>query len=179
MISLAQEDLKRYVRNIPDFPKKGIMFRDITTLLKDKTAFKATVDILYEKYAKSEIEKVAAVEARGFITGAALADRLGAGFVLLRKPGKLPSETLRENYKLEYGEDGIEIHKDAITLGERILLHDDLLATGGTISAACNLVEKAGGSIVGVSFLIELAFLHGRVRLPGQNIFSIMQYDSE
>jgi adenine phosphoribosyltransferase len=172
-------ELAKAVRNIPDFPKKGIVFRDITTLLKDPNAFRRTLDLFYERYRDDKIQKVACVEARGFILGAALAARLGAGFVPIRKKGKLPAEKIQEQYALEYGTDVIEIHKDAIQPGERVLVHDDLLATGGTIQAACRLVERLGGSIVGISFLIELSFLKGRERLQGHNIFSIIQYDSE
>ncbi|MBM4160554.1 MAG: adenine phosphoribosyltransferase [Ignavibacteria bacterium] len=167
------------IRNVPDFPKKGIVFRDITTLLKDPGTFRETVDVFHEKYRNAQIDKVACVEARGFILGAALALRLGAGFIPLRKRGKLPAQTIQEEYALEYGRDAIEIHADAIHPGDRVLLHDDLLATGGTISAACRLVERLGGTIVGVSFLVELSFLNGRNHLKGHDIFSIIQYDSE
>jgi adenine phosphoribosyltransferase len=172
-------DLKTRIRSVPDFPKKGIVFRDITTLLKDGEAFRRAVDEFYERYKGQRIDKVVSVESRGFIFGSALAQKLGAGFVPIRKPGKLPAETVREEYQLEYGKDAIEIHKDAITPGERILVHDDLLATGGTILAACRLVEKLGGNITGLCFLIELAFLHGRDRLKNYDIFSIIQYDAE
>lgn len=172
-------ELAKTVRNIPDFPKKGIVFRDITTLLKDSNSFRRALDLFYERYKDDKIQKVACVEARGFILGAALAARLGAGFVPIRKKGKLPAEKIQEQYALEYGSDVIEIHKDAIQQGERVLVHDDLLATGGTIQAACKLVERLGGTVVGVSFLIELSFLKGRERLQGYNIFSIIQYDSE
>lgn len=172
-------ELAKAIRNIPDFPKKGIVFRDITTLLKDPNAYKRALDLFYERYKDDNVQKVACVEARGFILGAALAARLGAGFVPIRKKGKLPAETIQEQYALEYGTDVVEIHKDAIQQGERVLVHDDLLATGGTIQAACTLVERLGGTIVGVAFLIELSFLKGRERLPGHNIFSIIQYDSE
>ncbi|MDD8016772.1 MAG: adenine phosphoribosyltransferase [Bacteroidota bacterium] len=167
------------IRTVPNFPKKGIMFRDITTLLKDKEALTYTIDKLYEQYKDKNISKVVGIESRGFIIGAALAYRLGCGFVPIRKPGKLPAETIREEYQLEYGRDAIEIHKDAITTGERILIHDDLLATGGTIAAACNLVKNLGGEIVGLSFLIELSFLNPRKKLTGYDIHSLIQYDSE
>lgn len=176
---VTMHELAKAVRNIPDFPKKGIVFRDITTLLKDPNAFKRALDLFYERYKDDKIQKVVCVEARGFILGAALAARLGAGFVPIRKKGKLPAEKIQEQYALEYGTDVIEIHKDAVQQGERVLVHDDLLATGGTIQAACKLVERLGGTIVGVSFLIELSFLKGRERLRGYNIFSIIQYDSE
>ena len=172
-------DLANHVRSIPDFPKKGIMFRDITTLLKDKDAFADAVEQLYLNYREMRIDKVVCVESRGFILGGALALKLGAGFVPVRKPGKLPGSVERQEYQLEYGTDIIEIHKDAITAGERVLLHDDLLATGGTIEAACTLVEKLGGSIVGLSFLIELSFLDPRKKLHGRDIFSLITYHSE
>jgi len=167
------------IRNVPDFPKKGIVFRDITTLLKDPKSFKEAVEIFYEHYKGTQIDKVACVEARGFIFGAALALRLGAGFVPIRKRGKLPAQTIRHEYALEYGTDSIEIHADAILPGENVLIHDDLLATGGTIAAACQLVERLGGKIVGLSFLVELSFLQGRGHLKGYDIFSIIQYDTE
>ena len=167
------------IRNVPDFPKKGIVFRDITTLLKDPNAFREAVEIFYERYKGTQIDKVACVEARGFIFGAALALRLGAGFVPIRKRGKLPAQTIRHEYALEYGTDSIEIHADAILPGENVLIHDDLLATGGTIAAACQLVERLGGKIVGLSFLVELSFLQGRGHLKGYDIFSIIQYDTE
>jgi adenine phosphoribosyltransferase len=167
------------IRSVPDFPKKGIVFRDITTLLKDPVAFREAVDTFYERYRNERVDKVVCVESRGFILGGALALRLGAAFVPIRKRGKLPAQTLQEEYSLEYGTDVIEIHADAILPGERILVHDDLLATGGTVSAACRLIEKLGGTIIGLSFLIELNFLKGRERLKGYDIFSIVQYESE
>lgn len=171
--------LASYIRTVPDFPKQGIMFRDITTLLKDAQAFRQAVEVLYARYEGERISKVICVESRGFILGAALAFRLQAGFVPVRKKGKLPAATIRQEYALEYGSDGIEIHKDAINAGERVLIHDDLLATGGTVTAACKLVENLGGTIVGLSFLIELSFLKGRARLGSYDIFSIIQYDAE
>jgi adenine phosphoribosyltransferase len=173
------ELLAPYIRTVPDFPKRGVMFRDITTLLKDRTAFQQAVQVLEDHYAGLRIDKVVCVESRGFVLGSALALRLKAGFVPIRKGGKLPAETLKQEYALEYGTDVIEIHKDAITPGETILIHDDLLATGGTVSAACKLVESLGGHIAGVSFLIELSFLKGRAALGSYDIFSIIQYDTE
>ncbi len=167
------------IRAVPDFPKKGIMFRDITTLLNDKDALKFTVDQFVEYYKNKNIAKVVGIESRGFIVGAALAYRLGCGFVPIRKPGKLPSTTIKEEYQLEYGTDKMEIHTDAIVKGENVLIHDDLLATGGTIAAACNLVKKLGGNIVGLSFIVELTFLNPRTKLGGYDIFSLVQYDSE
>ncbi len=155
------------------------MFRDITTLLKDRRAFEEAVDIFCSHYRDRQIDKVVCVESRGFILGAALALRLKAGFVPIRKRGKLPAPTLQQEYALEYGTDIVEIHKDAITPGENVLIHDDLLATGGTITAACKLVEKLGGSITGLSFLVELSFLNGRAQLGAYDVFSIIQYDVE
>jgi adenine phosphoribosyltransferase len=172
-------NLESAIRNIPDFPKKGIVFKDITTLLKDKNAFAQSVDLLYEHYKDKKISKVIGIESRGFIVGAALAYRLGCGFVMIRKPGKLPAETINKEYQLEYGTDTIEIHKDAIAPGERVLLHDDLLATGGTIKAACDLVKELHGEIAGLCFLIELTFLHSREKLQGYDIFSLIQYKQE
>ena len=172
-------DLVSYIRNVPDFPKKGIIFRDITTLLKDPDAFKKAVATLFENYNGAKIDKVVGIESRGFILGAALALSLGVGFVPIRKKGKLPAETVREEYSLEYGRDSIEIHKDAIQKGERVLIHDDLLATGGTSSAACKLVERAGGNIAGLCFLVELNFLKGRDQLANYEVFSLIQYDKE
>ena len=173
------KDLISAIRNVPDFPKKGIVFRDITTLLKDKDAYHHYIDVLYERYKNHRIDKVIGIESRGFIAGAALAYRLGAGFVPVRKPGKLPAAKIRQEYQLEYGTDAVEIHRDAIAKGERILLHDDLLATGGTIQAACKLVEQLGGNIIGLSFLIELTFLQPRKRLSQYDIFSLVSYESE
>lgn len=172
-------DLLSTIRSVPDFPKKGIVFRDITTLLKDPAALHTAIDMLAAHYAQLHIAKVVGVESRGFILGGALADRLGAGFVPVRKPGKLPAKTLRQEYALEYGTDAIELHADAITRGERVLMHDDLLATGGTMAAACRLVESLGGEIVGLSFLIELSFLNGRSRLVPYEVFSLVTYNAE
>ncbi|MGC8596061.1 MAG: adenine phosphoribosyltransferase [Candidatus Kryptoniota bacterium] len=172
-------DVKSKIRSVPDFPKPGILFRDITTLLKDKDAFTYVVDELYNRYREMKIDKVVSVESRGFIFGSVLAYRLNAGFVPIRKPGKLPAEVVREEYQLEYGKDAMEVHKDAIVKGDRILVHDDLLATGGTVDAACRLVERLGGEIIGLCFLIELSSLGGRERLKGRDIFSIISYDSE
>lgn len=173
------EELIRAIRSVPDFPKKGIVFRDITTLLKDRAAFTRAADILYERYRHERIDKVVSVESRGYILGAVLAYRLQAGFVPVRKPGKLPAETIREEYALEYGTDALEMHTDALRRGERVLIHDDLLATGGTIQATCKLVERLGGIIGGVSFLIELSFLKGRERLGAYDIYSILRYETE
>jgi adenine phosphoribosyltransferase len=173
------DELRDFIRNVHDFPKQGIVFRDITTLLKDKSAFQKTIDIMYEKYKALHIDKVVSVESRGFIFGSVLAYRLNAGFVPVRKPKKLPAKTIKEEYQLEYGTDSLEIHIDAIKKGERVLIVDDLLATGGTVQATCKLVEKLGGEIVGLAFLIELSFLGGREKLKGYDISSIIPYDSE
>lgn len=170
---------KQKIRNVPDFPKKGIVFRDITTLLKDGEALSKSADALYDFSKDLKIDKVVGVESRGFIFGSLLAQRLGVGLILVRKPGKLPAETISQSYTLEYGEDTLEIHKDAIQPGERILLHDDLLATGGTARAACDLIEKAGGNIVQVSFIIELAFLGGKELFEDYIVSALATYDSE
>lgn len=172
-------ELKELIRSVSDFPKKGIMFRDITTLLKDEIGLSATLDKLYNLSKNKEITKVVGIESRGFILGGALAVKLGAGFVPIRKPGKLPAETISETYSLEYGSDKIEIHKDAIQKGDLVLLHDDLLATGGTMEAACKLVEKLGAKVVQISFLIELSFLNGREKLKGYETHALVNYESE
>jgi len=178
MVEVQQELLSK-IRNVPNFPRQGIVFRDITTLLKDPKALRKVVDTFYEQYKDKRIDKVVCVESRGFIFGAALAYRLEAGFVPIRKTGKLPARTLREEYTLEYGIDAIEVHADAISRGERVLVHDDLLATGGTVQAACRLLERLGSTISGVCFLIELSFLDGRSSLSGYDIFSILRYEQE
>ena len=167
------------IRTVPDFPKKGIMFRDITTLLKDGPAFHKAVDLLYDRYRSAKIDIVVGVESRGFILGSVLAYRLGVGFVPLRKPGKLPAPSAQERYSLEYGTDALEIHNDAIVAGQRVLLHDDLLATGGTMLAGCRLVERLGGSIVGLCFLVELTSLKGRERLAPRDVFSLTAFEGE
>jgi adenine phosphoribosyltransferase len=173
------EELIRTIRSVPNFPKQGIVFRDITTLLKDRSAFQRASDVLYEHYKDERVDKVVSIESRGYILGAVLAYRLKAGFVPIRKPGKLPAETISETYSLEYGTDTLEIHTDAIQAGERVLIHDDLLATGGTVQAGCRLVERLGGVILGLSFLIELDFLNGRQKLGSHDVFSIIRYDHE
>ena len=171
--------LQQFIRNIPDFPKKGIVFRDITTLLQDAGAYHETIEVFYNRYRAAKIQKVVGIESRGFIFGSALADKLQTGFVPVRKPKKLPSSTIREEYQLEYGVDALEIHTDAITKGEKILIVDDLLATGGTALAAAHLVERLGGTITELAFLIELSFLNGREKLKGYPVFSVVQYASE
>lgn len=174
-----ETDIKKYIRTIKDFPKPGIMFRDITTLLKDPEGLRASFDSLIKFTEGLKIDKVVGIESRGFMLGAMIAKSLGAGFVPIRKPGKLPAETVKEVYSLEYGIDAIEIHKDAIKKGESVLLHDDLLATGGTAKAAINLIEKLGGNILQVSFIIELGFLNGREKLIGYDVRSLVNYEYE
>jgi len=169
-------DLKRYIRSIPDWPKKGILFRDITPLLADPKAFSAAVDALCAGFTEAGVEYVAAVEARGFIFGAAVARKLGVGFVPIRKKGKLPFKTESVSYDLEYGTDTLEVHSDAIAKGAKVLMVDDLLATGGTMAAACKLIEKIAGQIVGITFLIELRELAGREKLSQYKIKVIISY---
>lgn len=172
-------DLRQFIRLVPDFPKPGIVFRDITPLLANSAALDQAVDQLAQPYRQSDIDVVAAVESRGFIFGAVVARQLQAGFVPIRKPGKLPAATASATYQLEYGTDTIEIHTDAISPGQRVLLLDDLLATGGTMAAACGLVQDLGGKIVAIAFLIELAFLNGRAKLPDHDILALLVDDSE
>lgn len=171
------EALKKAIREVPDFPKEGILFYDITTLLKDGNALASAMDALSERYKTNNIDAVLAIEARGYIFGPAMAYRLGVGFVPMRKPGKLPAKTILETYELEYGTDTIEMHEDAVEAGQKILVVDDLLATGGTAAAACRLVEKAGGQVVECCFLIELSFLNGRDKLGSREVFSLLKYD--
>jgi len=172
-------DLKKYIRSIRDFPIKGIMFRDITTLLKDADAVNETLRQLLSFTEGMSIDKVVGVESRGFIFGAMIANELKAGFVPIRKPGKLPAERESQTYQLEYGLDKIEIHKDAINEGDKVLIHDDLLATGGTAEAACKLVEKLGGQVVQLSFIVELSFLNGREKLRNYKVDSLVIYEDE
>lgn len=172
-------NLDDFIRTVKDFPKPGIGFKDITTLLKDANAFAQAIDEL-ESFCKGKsIQKVVGTESRGFIFGAPLALRLGAGFVPARKPKKLPAQTVREEYALEYGTDALEMHVDAINKGENVIIIDDLLATGGTAAATARLVEKLGGKIAGIAFLIELEFLQGRKKLAGYDVFSLIRYDKE
>ena len=170
------EHLKKVIRHVPDFPKKGILFYDITTLLKDGPSFQEVIDALAQRYLTKKIDRVIGIESRGFIFGAALASHLGAGFVPVRKPGKLPAETLKMTYDLEYGQDSLEIHRDAIQPGERVLLIDDLLATGGTAAAVLKLIKELGGEVAEVAFLIELEFLSGRKKLEGYEVYSMLKY---
>ena len=172
-------DIKKYIRSVKDFPKPGIMFRDITTLLKEPEGLKASFNELIKFTEGLKVDKVVGIESRGFMLGAMIAEYLNAGFIPIRKPGKLPAETVREEYSLEYGTDAIEIHKDSIKQGESILLHDDLLATGGTACAAVKLIEKLGGKVAQISFIIELSFLNGREKLKGYDVRSLVTYDGE
>lgn len=169
-------NLKKYIRDIPDFPQKGILFKDITTLLKESEPFNYAVDVIVDKYKNENIDKVVSVEARGYIFGGAIAYMLNCGFVPVRKPGKLPAETISTNYTLEYGKNTVEIHKDAINKGENVLVFDDLLATGGTVLATCQLVEKLGGKVIGCTFLINLTFLNGIEKLKDYDVFSLIEY---
>ena len=169
-------NLEEKIRDVPDFPKKGIVFKDITTLLKDAAAFKHAIDVFTEKYQGKGIDVIVAMESRGFIFGTPLSYNLGVGFVPVRKPGKLPAECISAEYELEYGVDSLHMHKDAISPGQKVLIVDDLLATGGTVSATVELVEKLGGKIEGVAFLIELSFLNGRDKLKGYEVMSLIQY---
>lgn len=170
------EELKKQIREVPDFPRPGILFYDVTTLLKQNHGLRTVVDILTERYKGRKISKVLGIESRGFILGPPLAYNIDAGFVPVRKPGKLPAETLHLSYDLEYGKDALEIHKDAIEQGERVLIVDDLIATGGTAAATAQLARTLGADVVGLAFLIELDFLKGRRRLDGYDVFSILQY---
>jgi adenine phosphoribosyltransferase len=171
------EDLKKLIREIPDYPKPGILFYDITTLLKDKKGFTMMIDRLCQHYEGHHIDLVAGIEARGFIFAPALAYRLNAGFVPVRKPKKLPSKTAKISYSLEYGSDCLEMHEDAVQKGQKVLLCDDLLATGGTAAAAIELIRSLGGTVDGAAFAVELNFLQGRKKLPNLDVFSLMQYD--
>lgn len=171
------EELKKLIREIPDYPKPGILFYDLTTLLKDPRGFHTLVDMLCQHYNGKKVDIVVGIEARGFIFAPALAYRLGAGFVPVRKPKKLPGKTASCAYQLEYGSDSLEIHEDAVRPGQRVLLCDDLLATGGTAAAAIGLIRQLGGEVVGAAFAVELNFLHGRAKLAGVDVFSLIKYD--
>jgi adenine phosphoribosyltransferase len=170
-------DLASTIRSVPDFPIEGILFYDITTLLRNPAALKESVDQLGDHYRETGVDVVVGMESRGFIFGMPLAYNLGVGFVPVRKPGKLPAATAAESYALEYGTNTLEIHVDAIEPGQKVLIVDDLLATGGTAKATCNLVEKLGGNIVGLAFVIELNFLNGRDKLQDYDVFSLLRYD--
>ena len=170
------DDLKRSIRDIPDFPKKGIIFKDITTLLSDAKSFHRMVDLLAHRYVGEKIDQVVGIEARGFILGSALAYKLGTGITLVRKPGKLPYNTRSISYELEYGTDTLEIHEDAFKPGDRVIIADDLLATGGTMAAVVELVKKSGAEIHECAFMAELEFLNGRKKLPEGKVFSLMKF---
>ena len=170
------QNLRRLIRKVKDYPKKGIVFIDITTLLKNGKAFKKVVDLLHIRYKGNKIDLIAAIESRGFIIGGALANKMGVGFVPVRKFGKLPADTIEQSYDLEYGTDTLELHKDAVKKGQRVLIVDDLLATGGTLQATCKLVEKLGGKVIGILVLIELSFLKGRDKVKKYDLFSLLRY---
>ena len=174
----AAIDLKDYIRDIPDFPKPGILFKDITPLLASPAAFRECIRQMADHYRDKKIDAVVAAEARGFIFGPILATRLGTGFIPVRKPGKLPAGTSRISYDLEYGQDTLEIHTDAVMEGQRVLIVDDLLATGGTARATCDLVEQLGGKVHGLAFVVELTFLPGRQRLNGYDVHAVLSYDT-
>ena len=170
------DHLKAKIRSVPDFPKTGILFYDITTLLQDPPGFRAAIDYLSTPFKDQAIDLVVGIESRGFIFGSAVADRIGAGFSPVRKPGKLPSTTMSATYDLEYGTDSLEIHDDGVRSGQRVLIVDDLLATGGTAKAACELVRRCGGEVHALSFLIELVALNGRGKLPGERVHTVLKY---
>jgi adenine phosphoribosyltransferase len=170
------ETLKTKIRHVPDFPKAGILFFDVTTLLRDRDGFRMTIDAMSTPYQNRGIDVVVGIESRGFILGAAVADRLGVGFVPVRKVGKLPAATIRASYDLEYGSDSLEMHRDAIEPDQRVLIVDDLLATGGTAKAAVGLVKQLGGSVSGLAVLIELVELNGRAKLPGEHVLAVLKY---
>jgi adenine phosphoribosyltransferase len=169
-------ELKTHIVEVPDFPKPGISFKDITPVLKSPAAYRYVIDRMYEQYKESGVDLVLGVESRGFLFGAPLAVKLGRGFIPVRKPGKLPRERISASYALEYGVDALEVHRDAVRDGQKVVLVDDVLATGGTIAACTQLVRKLGGEVVGVCFLMELTFLMGRQKLEGEKVFSVVQY---
>ena len=172
-------DLKKSIRSIPDWPIKGVIFRDLTTLMKDPEAFRQACDILYDRYQNAGVDKVVGIDARGFVFGAVLAYQLGIGFVPVRKKGKLPCKTIEETYSLEYGEDTLEIHEDAIQPGEKVVVVDDLIATGGTVGATVRLVEKLGADLMECAFIVELPDLKGRDQIPGCKVFSMVTFEGE
>jgi adenine phosphoribosyltransferase len=176
---MTADELKNMIRNVPDFPIKGIMFRDITTLVKDPAAFQYVLDHFYNRYKNQGIDEIVGVESRGFIFGGALAHRLRCGFVPARKLGKLPAETIEESYELEYGRTSLQLHTDSITRGQRVVIIDDLLATGGTLRATANMVERLGGTIHEIAVVVELSFLKGRDKLKNHKFYSMVQYESE
>lgn len=176
---MSKEEIKSKIRTIPNYPKQGIMFRDITTLIKDSDGFRKTCDMLYDHYKEKDIDIIAGIESRGFVFGSVLAYKMGIGLVLVRKPGKLPAKTLKHEYDLEYGKDAVEMHVDAIKKGDRVLIVDDLLATGGTMEATCNLIRKLGGKVVGCAFIIELPELKGRKKLGNYELFKLIDFEGE
>ncbi|MEK9170136.1 MAG: adenine phosphoribosyltransferase [Patescibacteria group bacterium] len=175
------DNLKNKIREVPDWPKKGVNFKDITTLLQDKTAFKKTIDLIAEFFADEKVDKVVGIDARGFLIAAPLAYKLNAGLAIVRKPGKLPFSTIEQEYTLEYGKDILQMHTDAILSGEKVILADDLIATGGTAGATCDIIEKLEGKVVGIAFVIDLPFLGGseKLRKKGYKVKSLISYDSE
>lgn len=174
--NLDVEDLRNAIRDIPDFPKKGIIFKDITTLLSDAKSYHRMVDLIAHRYIGQKIDQIVGIEARGFILGAALAYKLGTGITLVRKPGKLPYKTIQKTYQLEYGTDSLEIHSDAFKVGDRVIVADDLLATGGTVAAVIEMVEDCGAQVVECAFLAELEFLKGREKLQSHKVFSLLKF---
>ncbi len=170
------DDLTKYIRDIPDFPKPGIIFKDITPLLKSHTAFEKVIDAIYDKYKNKGIDYVAGIESRGFIIGPVLASKLGVGFVPIRKKGKLPYKTVSQSYELEYGTDSIEMHEDALSKGDKVLLVDDLIATGGTLCASAEMIKSVGAELVGIAVIIELTFLNGRDKLADDDLFTVISY---
>ncbi len=172
-------DIKQIIRTVPDWPVKGVMFRDITTLLQNPEAFRETIDVLYDRYKAEKIDCVVGIDARGLIFGAPLAYKLGVAFVPIRKKGKLPYKTVAQSYALEYGEDSVEIHDDAIGKGDRVVIVDDLIATGGTVSAAIQLVEKLGGEVVECAFVIDLPDLKGKEKIKGYSTFAMVEFEGE
>lgn len=173
------EDIAKKIRNVPDFPKQGIQFKDITTLIQDGKTFARVIELFDKKFCDKKIDLIVGIESRGFIFGSVLAYKWGIGFVPVRKPGKLPAEKIREEYELEYGTDALEIHTDSISKGQKVLIVDDLLATGGTIAAATKLVARLGGEIAGIAMIIELSFLNGRDKINQYELYSLVTYDSE
>ncbi len=172
-------DLKETIRSIPGWPIEGVIFRDITTLMQDPDAYRESCDVIHDRYKDQEIDKIVGIDARGFVFGAVLAYQLGVGFVPVRKKGKLPWKTIQESYSLEYGEDTLEIHEDAIEKGERVVIVDDLIATGGTVGATVKLVEKLGAQIIECAFIVELPDLKGRDKIPGQKVFAITEFEGD
>ncbi len=179
MVEPVSDRVRRAIRRIPDFPKKGIVFRDITTLWKDQALLKLTVDAIYQHYGAKRVDKVLGIEARGFVFGALLAERFDVGFIPARKLGKLPFDKITEQYQLEYRIDGLEMHRDSVSPGEHVLVVDDLMATAGTALAVVKMVEALGGTVVGITFVVELSFLHGREKLSKYDVFSIVKYATE